>query len=117
MPHDDDQIKSRIRFVRRRLQRKEPNPLYAQFQKESEYRQEEIENLRSDRGLRKTFSTNTFCYMWFWTIAIFITLALQGFGFKDFKLDTKLLMVLVGSSMVKVISLSITTVRGIFGRK
>ena len=94
---------------------------YATYKKEQEWKDKQqdqkIKNLESDRGLRTIFSVSAFCYTWVWTGAMFVILFFQGFDFKDFELDTKLLMVLVGSSMFNVISLSINTVRGIFGRK
>ena len=119
MTINSDQIKPTIKQVKLNPQSKEraKDAIYSQLLTEIKYRDEEIKNLKSDRGLRTVFSISAFCYTWVWTSAMFVILFFQGFDFKDFELDTKLLMVLVGSSMFNVISLSITTVRGIFGRK
>jgi hypothetical protein len=74
----------------------------------------ELENRRQDTQLRKQFSEQIFEYLRMFSCFCGVVILLQGFGISGFKLDTPVLVTLVGGTAASAFGLVSIVLGGLF---
>jgi len=73
-----------------------------------------LSGLQQDIAQRKTYTNRTFYLVLAWLVTIAVILFFQGFTFQGFRLDSSVLMVLIGSTTTGVIGLFLIVTRYLF---
>lgn len=83
-------------------------------EQQARHLQEENEDLKSTRQLRKSAALHAFCYLCGLSVAVFVLLLFHGFRLWGFQLDTVVLTTLSGGTFVSAIGLFGIVVKGLF---
>jgi len=81
---------------------------------DDQVRREEIENLRSDRALRKKYADRILQFLEVYALAVFVLLIADGAGSNSFDIPENAIITLVGSTAIAAIGLVGFIAKGLF---